>query len=72
MCERNCTRQSDGIGVDLTQRPPDDYLRERSWGDDRVAALLTKAATAPATTTQAGWAAELGAVACIKLSCCLY
>jgi hypothetical protein len=29
----------------------------RGWGDDRVAALLTKAASAPATTTQAGWAA---------------
>lgn len=37
-------------------------LRERSWGDDRVASLLTRAASTPAALSQAGWAAELGHV----------
>jgi hypothetical protein len=34
-------------------------LARKNWGDDRLAMLLVRAASAPAMTTQAGWAQEL-------------
>jgi HK97 family phage major capsid protein len=39
-----------------------DALRQRSWGGDRLAGVLTRAASTPAALTQTGWAAELGRV----------
>jgi capsid protein len=42
---------------------PNDILRARGWDDDRVAKLVIRAATSPATTTTTGWAAELATVA---------
>jgi hypothetical protein len=39
--------------------PPAAILRRRGWTDDRTADLLTRGASTPATTTQAGWAQEL-------------
>jgi HK97 family phage major capsid protein len=42
--------------------PPADFLKRRSWGDDRVANLITRGAASPAMTSQAGWAQELGQV----------
>jgi HK97 family phage prohead protease len=47
-----------------TQRPTSEILRERYNDDDATKAVfefLTKASTVPATTTLAGWAAELAA-----------
>jgi hypothetical protein len=38
------------------------FVRERGWQDDRTAAILTRAAVAPALTTQTGWAKELAIV----------
>lgn len=48
----------------ITQRPTDVILRERYHDDERTKAFfehVTKSATVPATTTLAGWAAELAA-----------
>jgi HK97 family phage prohead protease/HK97 family phage major capsid protein len=48
----------------ITQRPTDAILRERYHDDERTRAFfeqVTKSATVPATTTLAGWAAELAA-----------
>jgi hypothetical protein len=42
---------------------PSDYLRQRSWSDDRVASMLVRSPTSPATTSQANWAQELATVA---------
>jgi hypothetical protein len=55
-------RAYDG-GMTPSIKSPDDFLRQRGWEGDRVAGLLTKAASAPAMTTTAGWAAELATVA---------
>jgi hypothetical protein len=43
--------------------PTDNIIRERNWNDDRTLGMLVRAATAPAMTTQPGWAAELSHVA---------
>ena len=42
--------------------PATDFLKRRSWQEDRVANILTRNAVTPAMTNQAGWAAELGQV----------
>ena len=39
------------------------FVHQKGWADDRAAGMLTRAASAPATTSQAGWAAELAQVA---------
>src|SRR5262249_26282299 len=42
---------------------PEIVLKRRGWGDDKLAAMLTRATGAPATTTVSGWAQELTQVA---------
>jgi hypothetical protein len=39
-----------------------EVLKRRGWQDDRLAGILTRAASTPAMPTQAGWAQELAAV----------
>jgi hypothetical protein len=41
---------------------PEVILRRRGWGDDKLAAMLTRATATPAMTTTTGWAAELATV----------
>jgi hypothetical protein len=38
------------------------FVNERGWQGDRTSAILTRAATSPAMTTQANWAKELAEV----------
>jgi hypothetical protein len=40
-----------------------DVLKERNWDNDRVGAIITRAASSPAMTTNAQWAGELATVA---------
>jgi hypothetical protein len=39
-----------------------EILKRRGWQDDRLAGILTRSASGPALTTQAGWAQELATV----------
>jgi hypothetical protein len=39
-----------------------EILKRKGWQDDRLAGILTRAASTPAMTTTAGWAAELATV----------
>ena len=47
-----------GLVSELTRRNPEDVLRDM-YGNDEQTGMVLRAATNPATTTQAGWAAEL-------------
>jgi Phage capsid family len=51
-----------------TSRAVETFVREKGWADDRVAGILTRAASAPATTSQAGWAKELATVSAALLA----
>ncbi len=44
-------------------RKVEDFVRQKGWADDRAAGILTRAASGPALTSQAGWAKELATVA---------
>jgi hypothetical protein len=55
-------RALDGGSMPST-RSTEDFLRRRGWEGDRIAMMVARAATAPALTTQAGWAQELAGVA---------
>jgi hypothetical protein len=46
--------------VDPSRGGMENYLQRQGWGDDRLAGLLTRAAAAPAMTSQSGWASQLG------------
>jgi hypothetical protein len=52
------------IARGVRERSPPSEIARRSWGSEaaRDVALVTRAASAPATTTQAGWAAEISHV----------
>jgi hypothetical protein len=47
---------------------PEIVLSRRGWGDDKVAALLTRATAGPAMASQATWAQELSQVALALLT----
>src|SRR5262249_8076402 len=58
------TRAAVAVGGKVFEsRSATDIMRDRAWTDDRVASLITRAASAPAMTSTTGWAAELGQVA---------
>src|SRR5262245_11487429 len=46
--------------LDPTRGGMDDYVARQGWADDRIAALITRAAVSPAMTSTSGWAKELG------------
>lgn len=66
MLARSVTRAVTAAYLDAVTYPRQgngSAIAARAWpGDSRAVAILQKAATVPATTTQSGWAAELSAV----------
>jgi Phage capsid family len=63
---RSLARAALSIGIHGIDRSPgtspETVLARRGWDGDRLAKLLTRAATTPANITTAGWAAELAQV----------
>jgi hypothetical protein len=47
---------------DRSPQAEESFVKERGWDGDRAAGILTRAASGPAMTTQAGWAKELATV----------
>jgi hypothetical protein len=63
---RSLARAALAVGIHGIERSagtsPETVLQRRAWDGDRLAKLITRAATTPANTTTAGWAAELAQV----------
>src|SRR5262249_77959 len=47
------------IDAFASNKLPQEFLSERGWGNDHLATLIARSASAPAMTTVTGWAADL-------------